>query len=444
MLTMIPPRTWKILAGTLVALVGGVLGLGAGMGMTAAILVSGTAALALIIGARVGEDEEDAVAAPVVTAPIEPPHPLETPPFLSLIEGFADPLLLVERSRIVRANKAALSLLGGHIIGEDVRIAIRHPAVAERLSGDDMLNAPASVEVVGLGARNQRWVMQIIPLRDGMKDGGEDGGEDEMPRLLVHMSDRTGQYASERARVDFVANASHELRTPLAAILGFVETLSDPKAGGDAQTRARFLAIVEGEARRMQQLVDDLMSLSRIEADKHRAPLEGLDIGQLVREVKEIAHHSLGKRGNDIVTAIAPDLPPVQGDRGQLLQLVHNLVGNSAKYGRPGTPIAVRVSPFSANMVRLEVADEGEGIAEEHLPRLTERFYRVDSGRSRSLGGTGLGLAIVKHIVERHRGRLDIASVPGKGTTVSVLLPVVQEAQPETAAGAMAEKPFLS
>lgn len=177
----------------------------------------------------------------------------------------------------------------------------------------------------------------------------------------------------------------------------------------------------------MRQLVDDLMSLSRIEADKHRLPTELIAMPELIAEVLAVSRQNLGERGGDIVSALGDDLPPVQGDRLQIGQLLHNLVSNSAKYGRPGSPITVQVRAVDSAMIRLEVSDEGEGIPPDHLPRLTERFYRVDSGRSRALGGTGLGLAIVKHIVERHRGRLDIKSSMGKGTTVSVLLPQAEK-----------------
>ena len=166
------------------------------------------------------------------------------------------------------------------------------------------------------------------------------------------------------------------------------------------------------------------MSLSRIEAEKYRLPDAHVDLSELVAEVVGVFRASHGDRGREVEMDIRPDLPAVQGDRAQLSQLLHNLIGNAAKYGRPGTPIAVRLSDGPGGMTRLTVADEGEGIGPDHLPRLTERFYRVDSGRSRAVGGTGLGLAIVKHIVERHRGRLDIASTLGKGTTITVLLPV--------------------
>lgn len=334
----------------------------------------------------------------------------------SLLEAIADPLMLIERGRIICANRAAQRLLGAHIEGEDARIAIRHPAAAERLASLAPMAEPVMVELVGLGSREQRWQMRIAPVADN-------DPEEKRVRRLVHLADHSGAHAAEKMRVDFVANASHELRTPLAGILGFIETLADPDLGQDNETRQRFLTIMDGEARRMQRLIDDLISLSRIEAEKYRAPDTAVDLSGLIAEVVGVFRSSHGERGRDVEMEIDPALPPVQGDRAQLSQLLHNLIGNSVKYGRAGTPIRVTLADGPAGMMRLTVADEGEGIGPDHLPRLTERFYRVDSGRSRAVGGTGLGLAIVKHIVERHRGRLDIASVLGKGTTISILLP---------------------
>jgi two-component system, OmpR family, phosphate regulon sensor histidine kinase PhoR len=242
-------------------------------------------------------------------------------------------------------------------------------------------------------------------------------------RALVHLVDVSARHAIERMRTDFVANASHELRTPLSSVLGFVETLLDPDVGGDQMTRERFLRVIEGESKRMERLVTDLMSLSRIEADRHRAPDAAVDLGALVAEQCRVIAAAGNPRAADLdCPAPQPDLPPVSGDKAQLSQILHNLVGNAMSYGRPGTPIEVRLGS-RGNQVVLSVRDHGEGIAADHLPRLTERFYRVDPGRSRAAGGTGLGLAIVKHIVERHRGRLSIESAPGVGTTVTVLLP---------------------
>ncbi|WP_327751744.1 ATP-binding protein [Sphingobium sp. SJ10-10] len=345
-------------------------------------------------------------------AAVEATDIIAHPDARSLLEGISDPLMLIERGRIISANRAAQRLLGAHIEGEDARIAIRHPAAAERLASLAPMAEPVMIELVGLGSRDQRWQMRIAPV-----------GEDGNVRRLVHLADHSGAHAAEKMRVDFVANASHELRTPLAGILGFIETLADPDLGKDDETRQRFLKIMDGEARRMQRLIDDLISLSRIEAEKYRAPDSAVDLSGLVAEVVGVFRTSHGERGREVEMEIAPDLPDVQGDRAQLSQLLHNLIGNSVKYGRAGTPIRVTLNEGPSGMMRLSVADEGEGIGPDHLPRLTERFYRVDSGRSRAVGGTGLGLAIVKHIVERHRGRLDIASVLGKGTTISILLP---------------------
>ena len=373
------------------------------------VLVGGVAAV--LIAAGTG----DHAAEPV--PPIEMPTDRRAAPVNvdEMIEAIVEPILIVAEGRVAHANLPARALLGGHIIGEDVRLAIRHPAAAERLTNmRAMSNGP--INLVGLGTLDQRWEMRVTTMTDG--------------RRVVHLIDQTGSYAAERMRVDFVANASHELRTPLASILGFVETLSDEKAGGDAEVRARFLKVMFDEARRMQRLVEDLISLSRIEAEKYRVPATEVDLHQLMEEVHAELADTHDNRGEDLVTDIEAGVPNVIGDRAQLSQVLHNLIGNAMKYGKRGTPVTSRLWKDQTGMVRISVTDEGEGIAPEHLPRLTERFYRVDAGRSRSLGGTGLGLAIVKHVVERHRGRLDITSVVGKGTTASILLPASPSAAP--------------
>ncbi|WOK37317.1 ATP-binding protein [Sphingomonas sp. C3-2] len=332
---------------------------------------------------------------------------------VKVIEALNDPALIIRRGRIIIANPAALALFGNHIMGEDVRVAIRHPAAAEHLMASTLPRDDRGIELVGLGSLDQHWLMRVVDIGD--------------ERRLVHLIDRSEAYVAERMRVDFVANASHELRTPLAGIIGFIETLDEPEAGSDAGTRKRFLGVMMKEARRMQTLVDDLISLSRIEADKYRAPDDAVDLVPLVQEVSRVTKDRPGADQREILVEIDEKTPPVAGDRAQLSQLLHNIVGNAFKYGRPGTPIRISMAGNGNAMVRLSVEDEGEGIAPHHIPRLTERFYRVDSGRSRSLGGTGLGLSIVKHIVERHRGKLDIASISGKGTTVTVTLPAASE-----------------
>jgi two-component system, OmpR family, phosphate regulon sensor histidine kinase PhoR len=323
----------------------------------------------------------------------------------AIIGAITEPVLLVVDNRVSIANRAALTLLGSHIVGEDIRLAIRHPAAAARFVA---AAADGNVELLGIGGQDQRIELNVATIAPGKR--------------VVHLIDRTARHAVERARTDFVANASHELRTPLAAILGFIETLADDDAGADSAVRARFLDVMMKEARRMQRLIDDLISLSRIEAEKYVLPDETVSLSALVREVTG----ELGLAPAAMILDLDPDDAVVTGDRAQLSQLVHNLVGNAIKYGRPGAAVMIGVKA-DGNLVRLSVVDDGDGIAPEHLPRLTERFYRVDAGRSRTVGGTGLGLAIVKHIVERHRGRLEISSKIGVGTTAAAVFPLAPE-----------------
>ena len=333
-----------------------------------------------------------------------------------IVGAMPEPMLLIEGGRIVVANPAAKALLGQWIEGQDARLAMRHPATVERLSRP---SAPEGgleqVEVVGIGHAERRWLMTVATLADGSR--------------LVHLSDRSEAIAAERMRVDFVANASHELRTPLAIVLGFIETLQDDATAEDAEVRVRFLGLMHSEGKRMQQLIEDLMSLSRIEAERYNPPRDAIDLVQLVEEVRAGCAQLLRERSNELVVEKSSEFTIVPGDRAQLLQLIRNLVVNAVKYGRPESPVTVRLEDDGPEMIRLSIADRGDGIAAEHLPRLTERFYRVDAGRSRAVGGTGLGLAIVKHIVSRHRGRLDIRSVVGEGTTVLVSLPRAPEPQ---------------
>lgn len=331
----------------------------------------------------------------------------------TVLQALPHPCLIVHGGRIERCNDAALALLGRHIIGQDVRLAMRHPAAIDLLSGATDISA--RTEIVGLGNAEQSWELNVQPIHEG--------------RLLALLFDQSGRQATERMRVDFVANASHELRTPLAGILGFIETLRDPVAGAEAATRERFLAIMDGEARRMQRLVDDLMSLSRIEAESYRRPDQPVLLPALIEEVAGVFRQGHNKRGRDVELNIDRSLPAVRGDRAQLSQLLHNLISNALKYGAAETPVTVTASASGDDMAIVTVTDRGEGIPPEHLPRLTERFYRVDSSRSRAMGGTGLGLAIVKHIVQRHRGVLHIDSVVGRGTTVRVDLPLMERGE---------------
>jgi len=378
------------------------------------LMLIGVAALVVgvVVGRRLAATEMPlpVVVTEVAAAPLPPPVDRISLGVLS------DPALIVVGDIAVAANADARRLFGDRIAGSDLRLTLRHPVVLDAVAETRQTGQTVEREIVGLGSGNvgnSAWRMRSVDAGDG--------------RVLVVFDDITQARLTERMRVDFVANASHELRTPLATLSGFIETLQGP-AAEDEPARRRFLDIMAREAARMSRLIDDLLSLSRIELDKHVRPVMRLDLGAVIADVgKTLAMRLESDQRQLIIDEPAP-LPPVIGDRDQLLQVLHNLVSNALKYGRSGTPITVRAvaepaPPGGQPMVRLTVCDQGEGIAAEHLPRLTERFYRVDSVRSRTMGGTGLGLAIVKHIVERHRGVLEITSVLGEGSRISFTLP---------------------
>ena len=389
--------------------------------VTLVLLTLAAALLGLFVGRRLRPP-------PMVIAP--PPLPPPPPRNTISIEALIDPALIVEGSTAVAANKGARALFGDRIADSDLRLTLRHPLVLDAIVEARGPGGQAQREVVGLGNGTGAWMVYAV------NAGG---------RVLVLFDDITQARMTERMRVDFVANASHELRTPLATLSGFIETLQGP-AAEDAPARRRFLDIMQHEAERMSRLIDDLLSLSRIEIDKHVRPSALVQLAGIVTEVGKTLAMRLDADQRRLVIEESPDLPLVIADRDQLLQVLHNLVSNALKYGRTGTAVTVQVMPEAAAInqppsVRISVTDIGEGIAAEHLPRLTERFYRVDSQRSRKMGGTGLGLAIVKHIVERHRGRLEIESRPGEGTRVSVLLPQAPGPHGIVAAVAGAERP---
>ena len=322
-------------------------------------------------------------------------------------------LVLDHEASVFYQNPAAERALDSFPLGAHLSAKLRSPGILDMVRETIATGIPNQIEHSERLPSERVYIVRIAPIALPRTD------LQGQSFFLLSFRDISELRHIDRMRSDFVANASHELRTPLASLLGYVETLQDD-AGDDAETRQRFLKIMHDEARRMQRLIDDLISLSRIEAEKYRAPADTIALGDLVDEV--CVELSGAARAADLVTEIE-EVPPVRGDRAQLSQLVHNVIGNAMKYGKHGTPVTIALRREGDAMVRLTVTDQGEGIPPEHIPRLTERFYRVDSGRSRSLGGTGLGLAIVKHVVERHRGRIDIASTVGKGTTVSVLLP---------------------
>jgi two-component system phosphate regulon sensor histidine kinase PhoR len=324
----------------------------------------------------------------------------------ALLEGLSEAAMILTGDRVVAANAAARSLLGDRIDGAALSEVISHPAALAALERG--VEAAEGVELTGLGGSRRHWLMRSATLPGRAS--------------LIRFVDRSEARAAEQMRVDFVANASHELRTPLSTLIGYTETLREQAEELDPVTRERFLSVVHDEARRMQRVVEDLISLSRIESEKFTEPTDAIDLRPLIEQAAENARRIAAERNSSIVRSIEPRLPAIAADSGQILQLLDNLIANALRYGEAGTPVTVRAYAEGA-MVHLSVSDQGEGIAPEHIARLTERFYRVDASRSRSLGGTGLGLSIVKHIVERHRGRLSIESKVGVGTRIHVLLP---------------------
>lgn len=324
-----------------------------------------------------------------------------------LIEHFGLPVLLLDSGRIAIANAEAREQFGAHIAGQDARVPLRHPAAIDLLSRED----GGSVTVQGLTGPRSSWQITRQRIDDRYS--------------LIELINRSSEADISRAHTDFVANASHELRTPLASIIGYVETLAEEGPAMDPARSETFYATVLREARRLESLIQDLIVLSRVEAEKHDQPRTALDLAALVR--RAVGDGAGPDRGARVETLVPEEAMTVRGDASQLEQLIRNLVDNALKYGDPAQPVTVSLERGNRDMAVLRVTDRGEGIDPEHLPHLTRRFYRTDPGRSRAAGGTGLGLAIVKHIVERHRGRLDIESRKGEGTTVTVRVPLVSD-----------------
>ncbi len=320
-------------------------------------------------------------------------------------------LMVGADERISGCNVAALALLGAGLVGRHHAFVLRQPEVLAAIA-------------TALRARQQAEARHVIP-----------GPSHEVIHrvtaapvgsfVLCTFEDLSDREQMDAMRRDFVANVSHELRTPLTSVLGFIETLRGP-ARDDATVRDRFLAIMQTEAERMVRLVRDLLQLSKVEAQERQRPTDRHDVARLIhsaaqalRPMADVAHVRLVLAGLDTPVEIF-------ADPDQITQVATNLIENAIKYGGSGKEVQVTLGHESGPRgpkVRLSVKDQGEGIDSFHLPRLAERFYRIDGHRSREKGGTGLGLAIVKHIAQRHRGRLVIDSVRGQGSTFAVLLP---------------------
>jgi two-component system, OmpR family, phosphate regulon sensor histidine kinase PhoR len=337
----------------------------------------------------------------------------------SLLEAVPAPTVLIGRDdRILAANQTARALLGPDIRGRLYVTCLRQPGLIDCIEQGLRNGAAGQGRHVVRGASSDSIYRVIVNPVEG---DGQNG-------VLCTFEDISEQEQIGQMRRDFVANVSHELRTPLTALLGFIETLQGA-ARHDAAARERFLGVMAREAGRMNRLVGDLLQLSRVEANERVRPTQMVDIAALVgRVVSDLQPLAIeGGVSISVSGAEAAALVPADGD--QMTQVLANLIENAIKYGGAGKVVEVALSHIDTDSsvkgpaLRVEVRDKGEGIDEVHLPRLTERFYRVDSHRSREKGGTGLGLAIVKHIINRHRGRLKLASVKGQGSTFTVILP---------------------
>ncbi|MCJ8143499.1 ATP-binding protein [Ancylobacter sp. A5.8] len=323
-------------------------------------------------------------------------------------------LLLDARGTVLVANARASGIVSSVRVGDPVSFAVRVPEVLEAIRASTGDRTARHIEFADR-VPVDRWLRaDIVPFSTTGREGRDSGA------ILVTFVDLTPQRRVEQMRVDFIANASHELRTPLASLSGFIETLQGP-AKNDASARERFLKIMGEQARRMSRLIDDLLSLSRIELNAHQRPVAEIDLVAVVGHVRDTLAPLGRERGVEIGFEHPAPSVTVRGDRDELIRVFENLVENALKYGGSGRRVDIIIAREAADAV-VSVRDYGPGIPPEHVPRLTERFYRVDTAHSREQGGTGLGLAIVKHIVARHRGRLGIESTPGEGSTFSVRL----------------------
>ena len=358
--------------------------------------------------------------------PAVPPQEIDKPLVAdwlieSVISGLPDPVIVLERNgNVLASNAPARAVASALTRGAPLSFALRVPGVLDAVRRAAR-TGEAQREEFMQRVPTDRWMdAAVVPVALAESLAGR------RDLVIVTLHDLTPLRRMEEMRVDFVANASHELRTPLASLSGFIDTLLGP-ARDDPAARDRFLVIMKQQATRMARLIDDLLSLSRIELKAHVQPTQTADLAAIVRQVSDALAPIARERGVDITLDLPPEPVIVRADRDELIRVFENLVENALKYGAAGKRVDLRLQRDPAagdsGEVVVAVRDYGPGIAPEHLPRLTERFYRVDVSESRAQGGTGLGLALVKHSLTRHRGRLAIESVPGHGATFTVRLP---------------------
>jgi two-component system, OmpR family, phosphate regulon sensor histidine kinase PhoR len=333
----------------------------------------------------------------------------------AFVSALADAAIIIDAARmVIAANEEAERMLAPAAVGKHITYVLRASDVLLAVSESIASGAASQVQANVRGRISRTLDVRIAPLGTGFSG---------QRLVLLIFKDQTREEQIERMRSDFVANASHELRTPLTALLGFIETMQGA-ARQDERARGEFLALMKAQADRMAGLIDDLLSLSRIELDEHLAPEGTADLAAIARETAELLRPLAAETGCALIVDM-PDALPVRGDASSLAQVMHNLMENALKYSGEGK--TARVSGrVEGGIAIVTVADDGPGIAAHHVPRLTERFYRVNVQASRARGGTGLGLAICKHIVNRHRGKLLIESEPGRGSRFSIHLPSIK------------------
>lgn len=362
-----------------------------------------------------------------VTRLIEAPAPAHDPGddndkvMAAFTEALGEPGLVLDgRGAVAYRNQAATRQYPNVQPGKLLTLVMRNPDLVAAVDAALRTGTPQTFELHET-LPSETWDrVTVAPIRHPENDWLEE----EDRNLLVTFQSLTELKRVDAMRTDFIANASHELRTPLASLLGFIDTLLGP-AARDAVAREKFLGIMRGQADRMSRLIDDLLSLSRIEMYQHVRPTGSVDLAGLLREVREGLQTQAKAAELDVVLDLPQGPVMVTGDRSQLYEVFENLVDNALKYGADGKTVEVSLSPINRGGFKhlISVVDHGPGVEPEHVPRMTERFYRIEVETSRKKKGTGLGLAIVKHIVQRHRGQMSIRSKPGEGLRVDVMLP---------------------
>lgn len=325
-----------------------------------------------------------------------------------ILDALPYPAFFVGRDLVItHANMSADELFEQNIKGQVFARALRQPEALTCLKDAMETQQLQSCDLILKIARSRAYQGSAAPIGSN---------------ILFTLLDISAELDAEKARSTFVANVSHELRSPLTALSGVVETLQGP-ARHDEKARDRFLDLMQGETQRMTRSVGDLLSLSKLEAKEHVLPIDSVDIKATIERVIAVLSESTPSYKGRVKFSAPDTAILINGDRDELTEVFQNLIENALKYSPSSSLVDVYIlmKPKAPSTVTVEVKDQGDGIAKEHLPRLTERFYRVDKGRSREIGGTGLGLAIVKHILSRHRARLTIDSELGLGTRVQVV-----------------------